>query len=123
MSFTLPTALTTLWDKFTAWFKGEVKAVEVVFTNEEQAVISALSPILHAAEPVALAALIDFVRNVLTSAVGVKDLPTWEAAVLNEAEALGGQLFTLAKGLGSNLLQALIAVLLAGLPQPPAANP
>lgn len=115
MTFQLPTQLKTLWDKFTGWFSGEVKTAETLFTAEEQKILAAFAPILHAAEPVTLAALIDLARSVLSSGLTASSLADWEAHVLNAAEATGGQLFTVAKGLGSNLLQALIGVLLADL--------
>lgn len=117
MAFQLPAQLQTLWTKFQGWFSGEVKAAEAIFSTEEQAVISAFQPILHAAEAVTLASLIAFIRNVLTTVAASTDLATIEAKVLNELEVEGGQLFTIAKGMGSNLLQATIGVLLAGMPK------
>jgi hypothetical protein len=120
MTFQLPAQLVTIWDKFTAWVGGEAHAAAVVFSAEEQAVLAAFAPILRAAEGVTLATLISFIRNALSASATAKDLPTWEAEILNALEAEGGQLFTIAKGLGSNLLQALIAVLLASVPKPAA---
>jgi hypothetical protein len=117
MAFQLPTQLVTVWDKFSAWLGGEAKAAGAVLSAEEQQVLSAFQPILQAAEGVTLSALIAFIREVLTTAQSVTDLPTLETKVLNDLQAEGGQLFTIAKGLGSNLLLALIAVLLAGLPK------
>ena len=117
MAFQLPAQLNTVWDKIKTFFAGEVKAAEAIFSAEEQMVLTAFAPILHAAEAVTLSTLITFIRDVLTKGSTATDLQSWEAAVLNELEVTGGQLLTVAKGLGSNLLQTLIGVLLAGLPK------
>lgn len=108
---------TTLWAKLSAWFSGELKAAEAVFTSDEQKVLAIFQPLLAAAEASALQDLITFIRGALSQASTTTDLPTLEAMVLNGLEATGSELLTVAKSLGSNLLQALIAFVLANLPK------
>jgi hypothetical protein len=91
------------------WVKGEVSAG--LSTLEQLC-----APIIVKIEPQVLAdlkAAILFILNGLSSG-SVTDLPTLETTVLNALEALKSQLFTIAKGLGSNLLQIIIGLVQAG---------
>ncbi len=105
-----------LWDKIVAWFKGEFTTVELTFTKEEQEILTLMKPLLVAAEATVVQDLMQFIRGVLTGAAGYSTLADWETAVMNGLEKVGGDLLTLAKGLGSNMLQALIGLILAQLP-------
>jgi hypothetical protein len=113
----------TLWAKIEAWIAGKFKAAEVVFTADEQALLTLMQPLLAAAEAAALADLVTFIRGVLSQASTAKDLASWETAILNALEATGSSLLAVAKALGSNLLQALIAFVLAQLPAVHPASP
>ena len=71
-----------------------------------------VKPVLVAVEPAVYADLRTVILGILTAFEG-KDLPTIEAALLNTLEAGGSALFTTARGLGSNLLQLIIALVRA----------
>lgn len=106
----------TIWDKLAAWFAGEISAAEVEFSKDEKAILAFIRPLLASTEASALQDLITFIIAVLSQAKTAQDLPTWETAVLMGLESTGSELFGLAQGLGSNLLQALIGFALAKLP-------
>lgn len=105
----------TLWDKVSAWWNNT--AVPAL-RKDEQEVIGLLQPLLSAAEGSVIQDLVQFIRGVITTVEGTppSTLADWETAVLNSLGKLEGELLTLAKGLGSNVLQALIALVLAKLP-------
>lgn len=107
---------TTLWTKLSALFTGAVQVAEAAFTADEQKLLAIFKPLLAAAEAAALQDLIVFIRGVLSQAATATDLATLETVVLNALEATGSELEVVAKSLGSNLLQALIAFVLANLP-------
>jgi hypothetical protein len=71
-------------------------------------------PLFAAVEPTVIADLRAAIEKVLAAADTTQSLDALETAVLNALEAAGGQLFTIAKGLGSNLLQVLIGLVKAG---------
>jgi len=110
-------AAVTLWDKIKAWIGGEVQTVSVVLSADEQALLSLFQPLLASAEASALQDLLTFIRGVLTTTPAQSSLDAWETIILQGLEKLGGELATLAKSLGSNVLQGLIAFTLAALPK------
>ena len=107
--------MTTLWDKIKAWLSSTAQTVEVQFSKDEQIVLGILQPLLGAAEAALLQDLITFIRGVLTSGRTAGGLDEWETIILNGLSSLKGELLTLAQGLGSNVLQALIGLVLADL--------
>ena len=83
----------------------------------ETEVDSALVAIWNVAKPLFVAAEPTVILSVLQAAIafwaklpGLTDLAEIEAAFLNEAEALGGELLAQAQALGSDLLQVLLAL-------------
>lgn len=111
------TAAVTLWDKIKAWAKGEAATISVVLSADEKAILSLFQPLFAAAEASALQDLLTFIRGVLTTTPTQESLDAWETVVLNGLSKLGGDLETLAKSLGSQVLQGLIAFTLANLPK------
>lgn len=111
------TAVVTLWDKIKAAFSTAEAEVAIYLTKEESQLLALVQPLFGAAEAAAIQDLIQFVQGVLTSAEkpGSMDLPDWETAVLNGLSKVGGEVEALAKSLGSNVLQALIGLILASL--------
>lgn len=111
------TALVTLWDKIKAAFATAETEVAVYLTKEEGQILALIQPLFAAAEAAAIQDLVQFVQGVVTSAEnpGSMDLADWETAILNGLQKVGGDLETLAKSLGSNVLQALIGLVLAAL--------
>lgn len=112
----------SLWAKFVAIFNGVVEVAEVEFSADEKAILALMQPLLASAEAATVQDLITFIKGVLSQAKTAKDLPTFESDVLNALQATGSELLALAKSLGSNLLQALIAFVLASLPTTHPAN-
>lgn len=105
-------AVSAFWTKVVAWWNGTaVPALE----NDEKQLLALVQPLFGAAEAAALQDLVQFVTGVLTQVEKGQDLATLEAAVLNALQTAGSELQTLAKGLGSNVLQALIGLILAKL--------
>jgi hypothetical protein len=114
-------AASSLWAKLVAWWNGT--AVPVL-QNDEKELMALVEPLFGAAEAAIVQDLTVFIKGVLTQVQAGQDLATLEASVLNALEAVGGQLLTVAKGLGSNVLQALIGLILAKLASSaPAAAP
>lgn len=71
-----------------------------------------VKPVLLAVQPQVYADLRTVILGILTAFEG-KDLATIETALLNTLEAGGTALFATARGLGSNLLQLVIALVKA----------
>lgn len=105
-------AASSLWAKLVSWWNGT--AVPVL-QNDEKELMALVEPLFGAAEAAIVQDLTVFIKGVLTQVQAGQDLATLEAAVLNALQAVGGQLLTVAKGLGSNVLQALIGLILAKL--------
>lgn len=106
----------TLWDEAKAWVSGEIKEAELFATTEGQEILAVLKPILAAAAPTALAALVGGLRTFLTGLTSVGSLADIETAILNVWQDTEPELFTLARSLGSNVVQAIVGLLLAQLP-------
>lgn len=77
---------------------------------------SVAGPLFTAGEATATSAVLNAIKGFLGGVTPGQDLATLEAAFLNEAETLGAELLGQAKGLGSMLLQALIALVLKSIP-------
>jgi hypothetical protein len=77
---------------------------------------SVAGPLFTAGEATATSAVLNAIKGFLGSVTPGQDLATLEAAFLNQAETLGADLLGQAKGLGSMLLQALIALALKAIP-------
>jgi hypothetical protein len=116
---TVETAASGFWSKIVAWWNGT--AVPTLKADEQELLLL-LKPLFGAAEAAALQDLVVFVKGVLTQVQAGQDLATLEVAVLNALEAVGGQLAVIGKGLGSNVLQALIGLILAQLTSAAAAS-
>jgi hypothetical protein len=99
------------------------KEAGVVLTEAQMLADTALKDIwsvggvlFTAGEATATAAVLNAIKTFLSGLAPGQDLATIETAFLNEAETLGAELLTQAKGLGSMLLQALIALALKSIP-------
>lgn len=102
--------ITGLWKKFVSWFDGTaLPALE----KDEQQVVALFEPILNAGEAQALQDLKVAVTGVLTQVQKGKTLDELEGIVLSALEVVSAELYDLAKGMGSNALQALIGLILA----------
>lgn len=108
---------TTLWDKLKALFAGAEQAAATDFSKAEQDVIAIAQPLFAAAEATAIRDLVIFIRGVLTAnpTPGSMSVSDWETAIMNGLAKLGGDLLATAQGMKSNLLQALISLVLASL--------
>lgn len=105
----------TVWDKVVAWFKAEAPVVENFLSKEEQELLTLLKPILAAGEASLVQDLVKFLQGVASTAASGATLADLETAALNGLEVVGGELRDLAKSLGSNLLQAILGLILAQL--------
>lgn len=99
------------------------KEAGVVLTEAQQLADVALkdiwsiaAPLFTAAEATATSAVLGAIKGFLGQVTPGQDLAQLEAGFLNVAEGLGGELLKQAQGLGSMLLQALIALALKSLP-------
>jgi hypothetical protein len=99
------------------------KEAGVVLTEAETLADTALKdiwgvagPLFTVGEATATAAVLNAIKTFLGGVTPGQDLATLEAAFLNQAETLAGELLGQAKGLGSMLLQALIALALKAIP-------
>jgi hypothetical protein len=105
----------TLWDKIKGWVSGAIMTVETELSRDEKALLAIVQPLLGADEAAAMQDLVQFVTGLVAGAGGARTLADWETAVLNGLGAAESELLTLAKGLGSNLLQSLIGLVLSRL--------
>lgn len=105
-------AVASFWSNIVSWWNGT--AVPALQADEKE-LLALLQPLFGAAEAAALQDLVVFVKGVLTQVQAGQDLASLESAVLNALEAVGGNLLSIGKGLGSNVLQALIGLILAQL--------
>lgn len=108
--------MNSLWQKVLAWMSSTAASVVVALSADEKQLLSLAKPLLSAAEASVLQDLVGFITGAVANASGSKTLDAWEAEVLNGLEVTGSELFTLAQGLGSNLLQVLIGLVLSKLP-------
>ena len=108
----------TLWDKVKAWISGAEKEVPILLSKAEAEIVTVAAPLFQTAETEVMSDLTVFIRGVVTSHPnpGSMALPDWEAAIMNALSKLGGDLLGHAQGLGSNLLQALVGLVLHALP-------
>jgi hypothetical protein len=83
----------------------------------EQELVQLLQPMFGQVEAAALQDLVVFIKGVVSAAPTTKTLPEWESVILNLAQTFGGSLMTTATGLGSNVLQAVIGLVLAWVEQ------
>lgn len=107
----------TLWQKVVAWAKAEITIVESALTAEEQAVLAIVQPILHTAEVTLFANLIAELKVFLGGLTTVGSLADIETALGNAWESDKPELLAFAKGLGSNVWQAVIGLVLSQLPK------
>lgn len=109
---------TTVWSKLQSLFASAGQAISLEFSKTEQEVIAIAQPLFAAAEAAAVRDLVIFVRGVLSAHPnpGSMTVADWETAVMNGLGKLGGELLATAQTLKSNLLQALISLVLASLP-------
>lgn len=111
------TAVATLWDKVIAWAKAEITIVETALSAEEHAVLAIVQPILAGGEATLIADLAAEAKAFLTGLESVGSLEDIESALLNAWESEKPELFAFAKGLGSNVFQAILGLLLSQLPK------
>lgn len=102
--------ITGLWKKFVSWFDGTALPA---LQKDEQQVVALFKPILNAGEAQAVQDLKVAITGILTQVQKGQDLATLEGVVLSALELVGTELYDLAKGMGSNALQALIGLILA----------
>lgn len=107
----------TLWQKVVAWAKGEITIVESALSAEEQAVLAIVQPILHTAETTLFADVIAELKVFLGALTSVGSLADIETALANVWETEKPELLAFAKGLGSNVWQAVIGLALSQLPK------
>lgn len=107
----------TLWQKVVAWAKAEITIVESALSAEEQAVLAIVQPILHTAEVDLFANLIAELKVFLSGLENVGSLADIESALANVWENDKPELLAFAKGLGSNVWQAVIGLVLSQLPK------
>jgi len=116
----------TLWSKLQILFgsavtEGKVivgdlvKEGETLFSEGEQEFLTLAQPLFNAAESTAVTDLTGFMTTFIKTAEGAKSIQDWETAIMNELQSLGGDLFATAQGLGTNLVQALIGLVLQKL--------
>ena len=108
-------AAPTLWDKIVAWFSNAEQVVVTEFNKDEQALLALVQPLFGAAEATAIQAMVHFITGALSQSTASKTLPEWETAILNGMQTTGSELLALAESLGSNVLQALIGLVLQRL--------
>lgn len=109
----------TLWtDIETVWNKDVAPALAI----GEQELVQLLKPLFGQVEAAALQDLVVFVKGIVAAAPTTHTLPEWETVIVNLAETFGGSLFGTIKGLGSNVFQALIGLVLAWVEQAAAAK-
>lgn len=118
---TITSGAKTLWAEVTSWAKGEVEDVKIALTAEGQIVLNVVKPILAAGEASAVADLITATSAFLTKLTSVGSLADIETAIIQVWETEEPTLATFAKGLGSNIFQAIIGLLLSQLPKVAAA--
>lgn len=97
------------------------KDVVPVLETGEQELIQLLKPLFAQVEAAALQDLVVFIKGVVAAAPMTKTLPEWEEVILNLAQTFGGSLLTTIKALSSNVVQALIGLILAWVEQQAAA--
>jgi hypothetical protein len=110
----------TLWDKIKTWLAGAAHAAEVELSNDEKALMALIRPLFGQAEAAALQSLVHFITGAVTAVGTSRTLADWESAILNGLGAAESELLPLARGLGSDLLQALIGLVLGRLRAAPA---
>jgi hypothetical protein len=102
--------ITGLWQKFVSWFDGSALPV---LQNDEKQLVALFQPILNAGEAQTVQDLKVAITGILTQVQKGQDLATLEGVVLSALQVVGSELYDLAKGMGSNALQALIGLILA----------
>jgi long-subunit acyl-CoA synthetase (AMP-forming) len=110
----------TVWEKIADWFQSRA---EPALTAAERALLALFKPILAAGEAELTADLVSFAKGVLTQLETASTLEAAAQLVMKALEAEGGDLLALARSLGAEVWQALIALALADLGKagPPAA--
>lgn len=114
---TISSGAKTLWAEVTTWAKGELASLQIAASAEGQIILGVVKPILSAGEASVVAELIGATTSFLTKLESVGSLADIETALIQVWETEEPTLFTFAKGLGSNVFQAIIGLLLAQLPK------
>ncbi len=111
---TVEAGASKLWTSIVnVWNKDVAPELE----TGEQELVQLLQPLFGQVEAAALQDLVVFIKGVVSAAPTTKTLPEWESVILNLAGTFGGSLLTTATGLGSNVLQAIIGLVLAWVEQ------
>jgi hypothetical protein len=111
----------TLWAELTGWVSGEITDLKLWATAEGKVIANVVAPILKAGEVDVLADLVGATNTFLTDLKSVGSLADIETAIIQVWETEQPTLATFAKGLGSNVFQAIIGLLLSQLPKVAAA--